>query len=396
MDSEKYLAHTIEEFVLDDDFMRWVLHPDKESDRFWKAFLLQHPEKEGEIEEAAYIIRSIRAVEPLVPSRELKYDYRKKYSASQPMRKIGQRLIKIAAVFVLLVTLGGLLYYYQHYREHFSMEIAYSELSEKGKVILPDGTVSEFETKETRIQQTGSGELTINNDTILLKDRDLTSDEPAMAHVIIPYGKYSEIILSDGTKIWLNAGSTLSYPVRFKGNSREVYLSGEAFFEVATDSYKQFYVLTNDMKIKVTGTRFNVTCYANDDVTQAVLVDGKIEAAKNRTFANSVDLSPGERIVYDRQKNKLKKDKVDVELYTSWVNGYLVIENEPVDEIFRKLERYYNKKIEIGELSDRPRFTGKLNLADNLEKVLKNIAFSASFSVEYKNDSYVINSKIIR
>jgi len=173
-------------------------------------------------------------------------------------------------------------------------------------------------------------------------------------------------------------------------------MSGEAFFEVATDSSKPFCVITNDMKIRVTGTRFNVTCYANDAVSQAVLVDGKIEATKSHTFAYAVELSPGERIVYDRQKNKLRKDKVDIELYTSWVNGYLLIENEPIGEIFKKLERYYNKKIVIEELSEQPRFTGKLNLADNLEKVLKNIAFSASFSVEYKNDSYIISSKIIR
>ena len=124
--------------------------------------------------------------------------------------------------------------------------------------------------------------------------------------------------------------STLSYPVRFTGNSREVYLSGEAFFEVSSDRSKPFYVITGDLRIKVTGTRFNVTSYSNDVVTQAVLVEGKIEAAKNRFFSRSVELSPGECIVYDRKENKIQKDKVDVELYTSWVNGYLLIENEPV------------------------------------------------------------------
>ncbi len=145
------------------------------------------------------------------------------------------------------------------------------------------------------------------------------------------------------------------------------------------------------MRIKVTGTRFNVTSYSNDVVTQAVLVEGKIEAAKNRLFGRSVELSPGERIVYDRKENKIQKDKVDVELYTSWIDGYLILENEPVEQIIKKLERYYNKKIVIEGLSGQPCFTGKLNLADNLEKVLNNIAFSASFSVEITNDIYIIN-----
>lgn len=145
------------------------------------------------------------------------------------------------------------------------------------------------------------------------------------------------------------------------------------------------------MRIRVTGTRFNVTSYSNDVITQAVLVEGKIEAAKNRLFGRSVELSPGERIVYDRKENKIQKDKVDVELYSSWVNGYLLIENEPVVEIFKKLERYYDKKIVVEELSDQPRFTGKLNLDDDLEKVLNNIAFSANFTVENKNGIYIIN-----
>jgi transmembrane sensor len=390
MNDKKYIAYTTEEFVLDDDFMHWVLHPDEESDRFWEEFLLRYPEKKEEVEEAAYIIRSIRAVEPLVPSRELKCDFSKKQVVQNPMGKIGRRLIRIAAVFVLIVTLGGVFYYFRYYREKFPIELVKGELTEKGKVILPDGTVSEFETKETRIQQTVMGELTINDDTVLLRGKEVESGEPAMAQVIIPYGKRSEIILADGTKIWLNAGSTLSYPVRFTGNSREVYLSGEAFFEVSTDRSKPFYVITGDLRIKVTGTRFNVTSYNNDIVTQAVLVEGRIEAAKNRLFGRSVELSPGERIVYDRKENKIKKDKVDTELYTSWVNGYLILENEPVEEIFKKLERYYDKKIVAEGLSGQYRFTGKLNLAEDLEKVLKNVAFSASFTVENKDGVYII------
>ena len=390
MNDKKYIAYTTEEFVLDDDFMHWVLHPDEESDRFWEEFLLRYPEKKEEVEEAAYIIRSIRAVEPLVPSRELKYDFSKKQVVQNPMGKIGRRLIRIAAVFVLIVTLGGVFYYFRYYREKFPIELVKGELTEKGKVILPDGTISEFETKETRIQQTVMGELTINDDTVLLRGKEVESGEPAMAQVIIPYGKRSEIILADGTKIWLNAGSTLSYPVRFTGNSREVYLSGEAFFEVSTDRSKPFYVITGDLRIKVTGTRFNVTSYNNDIVTQAVLVEGRIEAAKNRLFGRSVELSPGERIVYDRKENKIKKDKVDTELYTSWVNGYLILENEPVEEIFKKLERYYDKKIVVEGLSGQYRFTGKLNLAEDLEKVLKNVAFPASFTVENKDGVYII------
>jgi ferric-dicitrate binding protein FerR (iron transport regulator) len=159
---------------------------------------------------------------------------------------------------------------------------------------------------------------------------------------------------------------------------------------VESDPSKPFQVITDDMKIEATGTRFNVTSYANDPTTQTVLLSGKVSAGKNKRFARTVDIEPGERIAYNKQEDNLMKDRVDVELYASWIDGYLIFDNEPVDEVFRKLERYYNKNILTEKLSGRPTFTGKLDLADDLEKVLENIAFSASFSVEFENDTFII------
>jgi len=390
MNYEKYIKYSTEEFILDDDFMKWVLHPTLETDRFWNDFLKDHPEKKQQVKEAVFMIKAIRAVEPAVSGQRLDQVYENAQPSSTPVRKIGWMMAKIAAVFLLLVSIGGVWYYLQTDRESFPMELATAEQQEKGRVILPDGTVNEFETEKTQIRQTASGELTINSDTVSLGDIPVKAEKQAMAQVIIPYGKRSEITLADGTRIWLNAGSQLSYPVKFKGNTREVYLAGEAFFEVESDPAKPFHVITGDMKIQVTGTKFNVTSYSSDQTTQAVLLSGKIDAARNKRFARPVELEPGERIVYNRLEDNMEKDLVDVELYASWVNGYLRFDNEPVENIFKKLERYYNKNILTEKLSGQPKFTGKLDLADDLEKVLKNIGFSASFSVDCENDVYLI------
>jgi transmembrane sensor len=393
MNYEKYIKYSTEEFILDNDFMRWVLHPTQETDCYWNDFLKNHPEKKQQVKEAVFIIKAMRAVEPAVSEQRLRQVHKNIRTASTPVRKIGRVVAKIAAVFLLLVAIGGVWYYFQTDRQPFPVELATHEQLEKGRVILPDGTVSEFETEQTQICQTASGELTINNDTVSLGDIPVKAEKQALAQVIIPYGKRSDITLADGTRIWLNAGSQLSYPVTFTGNSREVYLAGEAFFDVKTDASKPFHVITGDMKIRVTGTKFNVTSYASDQTTQAVLVAGKIDAVRNKRFARSVVLQPGERIVYHKQDDNMEKDRVDVELYASWVNGYLIFDNEPVDNIFRKLERYYNKNILTEKLSGQPKFTGKLDLADDLGKVLKNIGFSASFSVEFENDVYLIRQK---
>jgi len=393
MTYEKYIKYSTEEFILDDGFMKWVLHPTRETDRCWNDFLKKHPEKKQQVKEAVFMIKAIRAVEPAISEQRLGRVYENAQPSSTPVRNIGWMVAKIAAVLLLLISIGGVWYYLQTERQSFPMELATSEQLEKGRVILPDGTINEFETEQTQIRQTASGKLTINSDTIAVGDISARTEKQAMAQVIIPYGKRSDITLADGTRIWLNAGSQLSYPVNFTGNSREVYLSGEAFFDVESDPAKPFHVITGDMKIRVTGTRFNVTSYASDPTTQAVLLSGKVSAAKNQRFVRSMELEPGERIVYNKQEDDMEKDLVDVELYASWVNGYLRFDNEPVENIFKKLERYYNKNILTEKLSGQPKFTGKLDLADDLEKVLKNIGFSASFSVDYENDVYLIKQQ---
>jgi transmembrane sensor len=393
MNDKKYIKYSTEEFILDDDFMKWVLHPTQETDRYWNGFLQKHPEKKQQVKEAVFMIKAIRAVEPAFSQQRFDRVYNNAQPSSTPVRKIGWMVAKIAAVFLLLVSIGGVWYYLQTDRQFFPMELATAEQIEKGRVILPDGTINEFETERTQIRQTTSGELTINSDTLSLGEATEKAGKTAMAQVIIPYGKRSDITLADGTRIWLNSGSQLSYPVNFTGNSREVYLSGEAFFEVESDPAKPFHVITGDMKIRVTGTKFNVTSYASDQTTQTVLLSGKVSAAKNQRFARTVELEPGERIVYNKQDDNMEKDFVDVELYASWVNGYLRFDNEPVENIFKKLERYYNKNILTEKLSGQPKFTGKLDLADDLEKVLKNIGFSASFSVDYENDVFIIRQK---
>lgn len=393
MDYENYLKYSTEEFILDDNFLQWVLHPTLESDQFWNKFLNNHPEKKQQVKEAVFMIKAVRAVEPTISQQKLDRVYKIMQSGSTPVRKIGRLIAKIAAVFILLVSVGGVLYYLQTQQKSFPIELVSTDQLEKGRIVLPDGSINEFETEQTQIRQMASGQLTVNRDTVSLTDNSAKKEKMAMTQVIIPYGKRSEITLSDGTKIWLNAGSQLSYPANFTGKTREVYLSGEAFFEVKSNLAKPFHVITNDMKIRVTGTRFNITSYVYDQITQAVLLSGKIDAAKNKMFSRSVELSPGERIVYNKQNDDLQKDKVDVELYASWMNGYLIFDNEPVENIFRKLERYYDKEILTEKLSGQPMFTGKLDLADNLEKVLENISFSASFSVDYENEIYIIRQK---
>ena len=390
MDTERFLNFETEDFILDDDFLRWVLHPDKERELFWAEFLQKYPCKKAQVEEAAFILRGLQPVEPKISLERINAIKSEIKHRSTSYRRISLAALKAAAILIFLITIGGLVCYFLGEKQTIPFETASEEFLEKGKLILADGTVREFETEKTNILQTNKGAIAVNNDTIATDINTLKTYKSAMNQVIIPYGKRSEITLADGTHIWLNSGSQFSYPVVFEGDSREVYLSGEAFFDIKADPSKPFYVISKDIKIRVSGTRFNVSSYENDHITHTVLLSGKISVAKNKKFAREIEVLPGERLSYVKADESIGKEKVDVEQYASWINGYLILKSEPLNEIFRKLERYYNKRIIIEKGLNNVTFSGKLDLSENIEKVLENISFSSSFSVHAENDYYTI------
>ena len=375
-----------EDFILDKEFSLWILYPDKELNQFWNSFIEEYPEKGTLIRDAAFIIKSLQPLEQEVPERRLNLILQKVKISDKTIKLNRFRGLKYAAGIALFLTIGSLIWLSVHVKNQFPIETA-NTLGIKGKIILANGSIREFDTEQTTIQQTSSGNLAINNDTTEIKSNNTPSER---IQIIIPYGKRSEILLADGTHIWLNSGSQLSYPAEFKTDSREVYLSGEAFFDVKPNPNKPFYVITRDIRIKVLGTSFNVSSYNEDNTTQTVLLKGKVSAGKNQLFAKTLELIPGERLIYDKNSDNLTKDQVDVKLYASWVSGYLIFDNEPITEVYKKLERYYNKNILVEAGLDEISFSGKLDLKDKIEDVLENISFASFVNVSESNGSFII------
>lgn len=160
----------------------------------------------------------------------------------------------------------------------------------------------------------------------------------------IPNGKRFNITLSDGTIVHLNAGSSITFPVQFlKNKIRKVFLSGEAFFEVAHDKKNAFVVNANKLDVQVYGTKFNVNNYQEDDETDVVLVEGSVSLSSENK--NEFFLNPGYKGTFNKEDKKISNEKVNTSLYTSWMTGNLVFRNEPFENIIKKLERHYNVKI---------------------------------------------------
>jgi ferric-dicitrate binding protein FerR (iron transport regulator) len=178
-------------------------------------------------------------------------------------------------------------------------------------------------------------------------DKDRYADNSNDLEVEAPAGSRSHIELGDGTKVWLNHGSKLKYPYRFEGDNRKVFLTGEAYFEVAHNAKAPFIVGTNRLDVKATGTAFNVSAYPDDDVVETTLVEGKVILYERKNNSEIKALTLGECLKFDAQKNSYSLETRNTLKYTAWKDGLLVFKNDNLEDIAKKIARWYNIDVEI-------------------------------------------------
>ena len=260
-------------------------------------------------------------------------------------------------------------------------------------LLLQDGRKVLITEKDSRIEYDTNGENIIIDSTQKVSQQ-IIQEEQVFNTLVVPYGKQTQITLSDGSIVWLNSGSKLVYPANMK-EKRKVYIEGEAVFDVTHSEQHPFFVATKDFEIKVLGTVFNVSAYADDKVSSAVLERGKIEIdSREKSFFHKEKLTilPGTMAVFDSNDKTFHQQQVDAKNYLSWRDGYFIFKNEPLANIIKKLERYYNVEIVLqNEAKGREKFSGNLNLRNTPEEVLKVIAETTPFIVRYENQKLIIN-----
>lgn len=211
-------------------------------------------------------------------------------------------------------------------------------------------------------------------------------DASLLTEITAPNGQIKEVELPDGTKIWLNPGSSVTYPLDLaKRNIRNVRLSGQAFFQVAKNAKHPFILEMGDIGLKVLGTSFNVSNYKEDPTIAIALKEGKIILFEG-TYENAVqftELTPGQLARYTKGRPGFSIEKTDVSRLTSWLNGELIFRDEPMENVFRQLERWYNVRI----LVDDPAINNYLFTAtiktENLDKILDLIEFTSKLDCKY-------------
>ncbi len=209
-------------------------------------------------------------------------------------------------------------------------------------------------------------------------------------HLVIPKGKTYKLLLSDGTKIWLNSETEITYPTRFVGNKRVVNLIGEAFFEVAKNKEKPFIVNANGMEVKVLGTSFNISCYTTDKTFNTTLINGSVSVKTNNKEAQTI--VPSEQLTYYKESEQTTIHTVNTELFTSWINGEYIFKDTTLEEIVKKLQRWYDFSVNYEDESlkhNRHSLTADRNT--NLDHLLEVISYTSNVKLERINN--IINIK---
>lgn len=191
--------------------------------------------------------------------------------------------------------------------------------------------------------------------------------------------------LPDGSQGWLNGGSTLKFPVEFKGKTRTVNLTGEAFFDVKSDPKKPFLVEGDHIKVKAYGTSFNVMSYPEERINEVTLVEGSIEvlAKKNGTIQSLGTLDPGQICSYDRASSLYNISNADIEKHISWTSGKLVFKDDSFQDLVRKCNRWYNVNLVIKDKAlTEYTYVGTFH-DETLDEVLKFLCLTAP--IEYKD-----------
>ncbi|TYR37540.1 DUF4974 domain-containing protein [Sphingobacterium phlebotomi] len=182
-----------------------------------------------------------------------------------------------------------------------------------------------------------------------------------------PRGGQYQIILADGTKVWLNASSSLEFPSHFSKNSRKVKLSGEAYFEVAHDSSKPFSVQTAESEVEVLGTSFNVMAYPDEHNSQITLLTGSVNVKRKE---ETLRLSPGQQAEITRDIDAIRVHAVDLESIVAWKNGIFLFDQSELSHIMRQIERWYNVEVEYVDNISPVKLTGMVSRKDSLTLLL--------------------------
>ncbi|WP_430974405.1 FecR family protein [Sunxiuqinia rutila] len=328
-----------EKLIADQRFVAWVLKTGEEDNSYWEQWEEEHPEYLPVFKEACETVRMFRFAKVNPSPVEIDRQWEQ---AEQRMQTETKRLItpvvlgwyqRVAAILILPITIAALWFFYNQ----LQLEADFKRVANYHQ--------------EHQVQ------------------------------VEAPLGGQLVAELPDGSKAWLNSGSTLNYPAVFSREKREVEMSGEIYFQVAKGE-EPFFVKNLGPTIQVHGTEFNVHAYENEENVTVALAEGKISLNSN---GQQLEVIPGEVVTFNRASEQLDKQKDDIYPYTCWREGRYIFRNASLGSVLRTLERRYNVSIELrdGEELSHTKYNATIS-GEPLEQILELLTFTAPLDYKYK------------
>ena len=256
-----------------------------------------------------------------------------------------------------------------------------------GEVVLLKRDTSELILTDTTLRVTNERNTLVYSE---IENKRMSEDMVYNTLTVPANGEY-QLVLADGTKVFLNSGSEIRYPEVFGKDRREVFLRGEAWFEVAKDSGREFLVHAGAMEVKVLGTSFNVKAYEKLETVGTTLVEGSVEIACD---GESFRIVPGEQFVYDKNSREANVMMVDTELYTSWKDGYYKFRQATLEEIMTTLSLWYGLNVFYqNESAKHVEFTGKVKRYEDIRTLLDKFEQTENVVFDIKENNVFIKIK---
>ncbi|HEY5393391.1 MAG TPA: FecR domain-containing protein [Hanamia sp.] len=235
-------------------------------------------------------------------------------------------------------------------------------------------------------KQGGANVVKLSNGQLQYLPGQTANQEIVYNTMSTPVGGIYEVILPDGSKVWLNSSSSVTYPTSFSGNERRVKITGEAYFEVAHDKTKPFHVSVNEMDVEVLGTHFDINSYDNEPSIKTTLLEGKVKVSKG---GSEVLITPGEQVVAGKSTNELsiKKDGVNLDKVVAWKNGKFIFLDDDINDIMRQLERWYGVSVTYHKNVTTEEFDGVISRNVNISQILDMLEKSGNvkFTIQDRN-----------
>lgn len=314
----------------------------------------------------------------------------KRFHMHKRVRRLYVTVSAVAACMLILLYIGrGKIFIdtRSNLEEYINQLPEITETGDQVRLLLSNDRVVHVDKDSVGIVYTSKGGIRIDKDTTEVEEN---IKEIQFNQIVVPKGKYTRLTLADGTQMHVNSGSRVVYPRVFNEDRREIYVDGEVFLDVTPDKKRPFHVKTSQFEVEVLGTSFNVNAYKKNVLCEVVLLEGSVQLCDKHN--RQVVLEPNNLVtVNEGQVGTIKH--VIAKDYTAWIDGLLILHNEPLMAVFEKLDRFYDVPIMVDPAIQMEIVDGKLDLHLSLPELIQMISAVIPIDCQLNDGRYYITPK---